>query len=525
MRYLNALTFRSLFVAVLVVALHAPAAAQYTYGRYLEPPEGLIFQGIGHWPENAEYMTAIGTYGTKPYPGHEHKYADIPSEPTSNGHNNHPFTELATSLRLALREMATTSGQRRIPEISISFRNWGDGGSTHDDEVFEEVSGGPSSNAYMEQQITLLGHVLADYSIADAPYNEAPGTFPGRPVFVSIGQEFNNPDAYHEWAFPECWHRTKQLLQAAGATQVSYIWCWEASVPLPFSYNGTTHKYGWYPGNHAGDEPDWWGVDVFDQDDFMDGFASDDFDNVEYFLDVAEYAGRPVFITEASCVGFAIDGGASGDEDVNDSWGNWFEPFISFVYTHPGIRAVAYVSHDWTGPAYPGWHDGTITNSTLVMDNWVALLNGYSWLGAETMGQFNGYDGWYGLGHAKGGHSYLPQLAGTGRVLPGGSVHLSLTGAKPDVTTSDGFLIVGAGAYSPPASFQGGYLVPHPDVLIPIATDSAGAYTLNFTWPSYLTPGSTLWYQVWINHSFSYSNNAWTGWTASNAVSAKTLDY
>ncbi len=521
--------FRSLLLPALLALLPAVGHAQYTYGKYLEPPEGTILQGIGHWDDgNAAYLSALGGYSPAPWPAHEHLYANIPSEAVSNGNNNHPLNaNWAKIFREQLRELADdTSGHRRIPEISITFRNWGDGGATHDDELFDDEGTPPYSNTFMEDQITLLGEVLADYSIADAPYSESPGTVPGLPVFVSIGQEFNNADAYHEWAFPEAWHRTKQLLAAAGATQVSYIWCWEAAADLPFGYNGLTGKFAWYPGNHPGDEPDWWGVDVFGQEDFMDGFPSDHFDNVEYFLDVADYAEVPVFICEASCVEFEIDGGVGGTGDVNDSWGEWFEPFLDFVANHPGIKAIAYLSHDWTqGGGWFTWEDGTITNSTLVMDNWVDAMDSapYAGSGAAVLESLQGYLGWYDLGHAKGGHSSMPRIAGSGKVMAGASLDIELTDAFPSAPSTDAFLIVGADAIY--TSYQGGVLVPDTDVVIPFATSGTGTWSFPFTWPSPIADGVTFYYQVWINNSYVSRGSGSTGWTASNALAAKTLIY
>jgi hypothetical protein len=120
---------------------------------------------------------------------------------------------------------------------------------------------------------------------------------------------------------------------------------------------------------------------------------------------------------------------------------------------------------------------------------------------------------WTDLGFALAGLLGNPQLVGTGPLLGGQNVTLSLTNARPFSTTA---LVIGLSAIN--ASFKGGTLVPFPDVVVGgISTGGAGNVPITFAWPTGLPSGFTTRFQHWIVDSTGPA-----GLSASNAVAGTT---
>jgi hypothetical protein len=101
---------------------------------------------------------------------------------------------------------------------------------------------------------------------------------------------------------------------------------------------------------------------------------------------------------------------------------------------------------------------------------------------------------WVNLGFALAGTAGLPQLAGTGSLLPASAGSLSLTSARPAALS---FLFVALAGN--PTPFKGGQLVPVPSVMeLPFVTSGAGAVTLPFVWPVGLPSGLEVFFQYAI---------------------------
>ena len=75
-----------------------------------------------------------------------------------------------------------------------------------------------------------------------------------------------------------------------------------------------------------------------------------------------------------------------------------------------------------------------------------------------------------------------------------GNIVFDVTNA---VEVSSGAYVVGLSAWGQP--FLGGTLVPSPDILLPLITDSAGDSTLSVLLPAELPQGFTGYVQAWIN--------------------------
>jgi len=120
---------------------------------------------------------------------------------------------------------------------------------------------------------------------------------------------------------------------------------------------------------------------------------------------------------------------------------------------------------------------------------------------------------WTDMGAALAGSAGEPQLDSSGTLLPGSTVTLTLTAAKP---TSDAWLIIGRRRVCQP--FKGGSLVPSSNLILgPFRTDLTGTLVLAGTWPGGVPPGTTLYYQHWIDDAVAPA-----GLAASNAVSGTT---
>jgi hypothetical protein len=117
---------------------------------------------------------------------------------------------------------------------------------------------------------------------------------------------------------------------------------------------------------------------------------------------------------------------------------------------------------------------------------------------------------WKDLGFGEPGVSGTPVLAGAGTLAPGTTATLMLTGARP---LAAAWLVIGiAPAYSP---LLGGTLVPQPDSILQLATDSAGALSLAVLLPLGFTSGVPYWGQSWIADPAATS-----GFSASNGIVA-----
>jgi len=120
---------------------------------------------------------------------------------------------------------------------------------------------------------------------------------------------------------------------------------------------------------------------------------------------------------------------------------------------------------------------------------------------------------WGYLGGAIAGSSGTPSLAGSGDLVGGQSVTLTLTAAKALTPVT---LIIGLSTLNAP--FKGGMLVPNPILLIfGLPTNAHGTLMLSSTWPSGLPSGFTFYTQYWIPDSAGPA-----GLAASNGLSGKT---
>ena len=484
---------------LLVIGLAgASARAQYTYGRYLEPPTDTILQGIGNWPDDEDdYLEALEPYEQAIRPAFGMEFINV--APSKCAIHNH-----AASEAFVLNTLNGLHEDGRIPVICIGFYDYDSPGHPAIDDLVADATA-PSE---ILDQIHFIGRAMRQYQQAGLP-DEI------RPIYCRIGTEFNNPaypeqGAHHAGDFPIAFRKTVDILRSEGA-HCAYIWCWWAGADPDFmAVNPTTQQPLWYPGKTY---VDWFGLDFYKRNEFTDsdglccspscscvpssrecpGVPSK-LANVEAFLAAAHQEGCPVFV-ETSCV----EGIEMGSAAVISEY---LDEMLDFVWGHPVIKALMYVNHDWQGPFC--WKNGKLSDDAQVFSHWVNVGLAHQFIGLESIGRLNGYGGWVGLGNALAGTAGEPNLWANGTVMTGQqAVTLHLTNAKP---SSFATLFIGlTKSYAP---HKGGVMVPAPYTWSQPLPTNAGSIDLNFNWP--LTV-ATLHFQFWIQDSagpygFSASN-------------------
>lgn len=119
------------------------------------------------------------------------------------------------------------------------------------------------------------------------------------------------------------------------------------------------------------------------------------------------------------------------------------------------------------------------------------------------------YIAWQPLAEPVPGTDGPPVLAGSGAIVPGGSITITLSHARPGLS----MLIVGGenlGRY-----FKGGVLVPRPDYMLFPTIPANGTLALTSHWPAGIPAGFPILFQYWIQDPL-----ALYGWAGSNGLAA-----
>ena len=114
-------------------------------------------------------------------------------------------------------------------------------------------------------------------------------------------------------------------------------------------------------------------------------------------------------------------------------------------------------------------------------------------------------EGWSEWGGGLAGPTGEPVIDASGGSAAGDPAVIAVTGAMPNAPL---VLVIGVGQLGAP--FQGGTLVPRPDLLLYSSTDGSGNGTFVLPWPSQLGPGFTSYWQAWIGPFTAPSNPAAT---------------
>jgi subtilisin family serine protease len=135
---------------------------------------------------------------------------------------------------------------------------------------------------------------------------------------------------------------------------------------------------------------------------------------------------------------------------------------------------------------------------------------------ANALESLNSVGTWVDLENGLAGTSGIPALVGSGTLIEGDPISLSMTDARPNALS---WLVVGMVTVNLP--FYGGTLVPGfqaPEGLfVALPTTGTGTLDVGGTWPAAVPPGFSLYVQVWIDDPAAIF-----GVAGSNAVSGTT---
>lgn len=343
---------RRLLLLAFILALAATPLTgeeRYSHGAKFEPPEGRIIHGMGQWhDENVEYLAMLGDEEIHPLT--RLFFFDI--EPTR------PWEMIFTYLKEYLDE---EKAAKRIPFVNLELRGQKMGQAERRKlvsadyfAVDDEVAG---SDTY-DDRIKDLADLFRSF---------------GAPVFLRIGAEFNGRwNGYHPYVFPLAFRKIVAAFYRKGAVNVAFIWCFEPSADDDFDEQDGKGRYRWYPGDDA---VDWFGIDLFRRQNFVGEYPV--FSRreglprmrVEKFFRMARKHEKPVMICESSVVDFDITS--------PDAWEKWFEPFLSFIDSHPEVKAFNFISARW--PRYRkndpfDWGEARIHLNPDVSRRWVAEM-------------------------------------------------------------------------------------------------------------------------------------------------------
>jgi hypothetical protein len=189
---------------------------------------------------------------------------------------------------------------------------------------------------------------------------------------------------------------------------------------------------------------------------------------------------------------------------LDDGGNGIITPIAINLPDSPGVSHVSVVMN------LDEWWWGNDVKLELILEADTAGNGGAGWLVDNIVVKNDG--GWTDVGLAKPGSAGTPELTGTGLLTAGSSNQLALADAAP---SSSAVLVFGLNAVWAP--FKGGTLVPHPLMLLPLSTNPAGDALLPFVMPPGVSPGTKLYFQIWISDpgasaGFSSSNGV-LGWT------------
>jgi hypothetical protein len=156
----------------------------------------------------------------------------------------------------------------------------------------------------------------------------------------------------------------------------------------------------------------------------------------------------------------------------------------------------------------PGWTNGP--------NNTVFFKNGSSQTGqlppAGILGDLDPVDPWVDLGQALAGAGGLATLTGSGDLVVGNPVTLTLSNAAPSTLA-----VLFIGVFQLNAPFKGGVLVPSNTFNFGLFTDGSGGIGLTAPFPPGAPPNFTFYFQYWWVDA-----GGPVGFASSNAISGTT---
>jgi hypothetical protein len=188
-----------------------------------------------------------------------------------------------------------------------------------------------------------------------------------KPVFLAIGWECNGH--YTTAYYPAAFRKIVDMVRAAGATKVAFVWGIEATPASNYD--------DWYPGDAY---VDWFAVDVFRKDKYLTAGHPVN-THLVTFLAYAVAHSRRVMLLEAEAVGEDMPGGTilPDPADGTAQYAYWFHAFFALLAANPIIGCFEYTNQDLTGSGYDvpgmGWKNGRLDVNSDVFLPWVAEIS------------------------------------------------------------------------------------------------------------------------------------------------------
>ena len=233
-------------------------------------------------------------------------------------------------------ELAALEPRRVIPQIGLNISAGNDTGVGVDAEV---------ADGKYDAQINAFAQAIASF---------------GRPVFIRIGYEFEGSwNNYAPATYVQAWMRITRILRDQGLPFAT-VWC---AAGASSGWPPMSRLMEFYPGDA---EVDWWGVDLFSEDEFTKPQLAE-------FLDASRQHRKPVMIGEMTPRYVGVLEGAK-------SWDRWFDPMIELLKRRPEIKATAYINWEWKewsdrlGFTWHDWGDARLERNDLVRDRWIRAM-------------------------------------------------------------------------------------------------------------------------------------------------------
>ena len=293
------------------------------YGARLEPA-GRIIHGAGQDPRGFDEYRAA--FDAAHQPRIYMTYIGL----------CHPVDEVADWGRRVRGELAALAPLQVVPQIGLNLTGGKDNGTGLDHEV---------AAGKWDLQLAAFADAVAALD---------------RPVFLRIGYEFEGSwNSYRPETFPAAWIHITKHLRASGLP-LATVWC---AAGASSGWPAMAELMKFYPGDEW---VDWWGVDVFSEDEFSKP-------QLAAFLDASRAHRKPVMLGE-------MTPRYVGVTDGQKSWDRWFAPLLHLLRTRPEIKATAYINWEWRewsdrlGFSWHDWGDARLGSNALVRDAWVRAL-------------------------------------------------------------------------------------------------------------------------------------------------------
>jgi hypothetical protein len=328
----------------------------YQFGAKFEPPAGRVVHGVGQWQEyNLKYSALLPATSQ---PASQLIFMQMVDSlrPWNPANLAAAFAAIDALGRIPLADFAPRGGQPTPAQFALL------------PDPYWAVDNEVANSTKWDSRIQDLANVLKAFK---------------KPVLLRIGGEMNGWwNGYHPYDFPKAFRKIVNMVRAAGASNVAFVWCYEPAGPGDFDEKNANGEYKWYPG---ADVVDWFSIDFFADVDISGPTSArgtlSPFGRTLKFLDMALAEHKPVTIAESGPQQFDLTKPA----EAASAWTAWFTPYFALISSRAEIKWFMYVNYDWTKAAYyanQGWKNSDLSASPTIAPQYIAELANAKYLHA-----------------------------------------------------------------------------------------------------------------------------------------------